>query len=574
MSPLAKIKSKIVEAIVAAYPGSAVAVSDIVPTPNPALGDLAVPMFKLSKLAGKAPSQIAEDLRGPISALPQVESAEVAGPYLNLRLKKSAVIKEVFAALSAKKGAKFGDAKKTGEKVMVEYVAPNTNKPLHLGHLRNAAIGESLSRILEAAGNKVVRANLLSDRGIGVTKAMVAYERFGDGETPASSGMKGDFLVGKYYVMYEKEKERHPEMEARVTEMLKLWEAGDKAVRSLWRTITRWCVDGQNQTLKTLGVKYDKVYRESGLFDEGKKMVLDALEAGIFERDEKGNVIAKLPGKPDKVMLRADGTAVYITTDLPLTVKKMKENRLDRCLWVVGTEQDLHLGQLFGVLRLMGFKWADALEHVSYGHVALPEGRMKSREGTVVDVDDLLKHLAELAAAEIKERHDFLAQEEVDKRAMEIALGAVKFYLLSVGAANGMVFNPKESLAFTGKTGPYLQYTFARIQSVLRKAADHGSNGAGRADVSLLVQPAEWKLVLLLAEFPEIVAMSAAGRDPSVVAKYCYDLSKSFAELYEILPVLKADPTVRRARLSLLRAVGTVLGRGLWLLGIPAPKEM
>jgi len=573
MSPLSKIKNQIIKAIAEAYPASTLVASDIAPTPDPRLGDLAVPMFKLAKVAGKAPSLIAEELREKMPGMRAVESAEVAGPYLNLRLKKTVVAKEVMAMISKDK-TKYGNGKATKEKIMVEYVAPNINKPLHLGHLRNAALGESLCRILEAVGNKVVRANLLSDRGIGVTKAMVAYKRWGENETPASAGVKGDHLVGKYYVMFEQKKVQHPEIENEVVKTLQKWEAGDVATRALWRTMTKWCIDGQNATLKMLGVKYDKVYRESALYKEGSKMVLAARQQGIFSKDEKGNIVAKLPGQPDKVVLRADGTAVYITTDLPLTVKKIAEFKLNKCLWVVGTEQDLHLRQLVGIMRLLGYKWADDLEHVSYGHVALPEGRMKSREGTVVDIDELVRHLSELAAAEIKERHDFLDPSEVDKRAQEIALGAVKFYLLSVSASNGMTFNPKESLAFTGKTGPYLQYTNARIQSILRKAIEHGSTGAGRVDVSKLVAPTEWQLILRLSEFADVIEAAASGRDPSIIVRYSYDLSKSFAEFYEQVTVLKADPSVRRARLSLLRAVGLVLGRCLYLLGIPAPKEM
>jgi arginyl-tRNA synthetase len=572
MSPLSKIKSQIIKAVSEAYPGSTLLIDDIVSTPNPALGDLAVPMFKLAKVAGKAPGAVAEELREKISLPASVESAEVAGPYLNLRLKKIALVKDTLAAISKDK-AQYGDAKKDKEKIMVEFVGPNTNKPLHLGHLRNAAVGESLSRILEAAGKKIVRANIQNDRGVGITKAMVAYEHWGNNETPASAGVKGDHLVGKYYVIFEQKKAQHPELEDEVKEMLRKWEAGDKAVRALWRTMTKWCIDGQNATLKKLGVKFNKVYRESAIYKEGQKMVKAAQEKGLLEKDEKGNIIAKLEGQPDKVVLRADGTAVYITTDIALTVKKMVENKLNRALWVVGTEQDLHLRQLFGIMRLLGYKWVDDLEHVSYGQVALPEGRMKSREGTVVDIDELVDDLSDMAAGQIKERHDFLDQAEIDKRALEIALGAVKFYLLSVSAASGMVFNPKESLSFTGKTGPYLQYTNARILSILRKAAD-GKSGAGRTDASKLGAPAEWKLVLLMAGFPDAVSAAASGRDPSIVARYCYDLSKAFAEFYELVPVLKADPAVRRARLSLLRAVGTVLSRGLQLLAIPAPKEM
>lgn len=573
MSPLAKIKNQIIKAVAEVYPGSTLVVGDIAPTPNLDLGDLAVPTFKLTKVAGQAPGAVAEQLRAKISLPPAVESATVAGPYLNLRLARTKVMKEVLAAISKDK-AQYGNAKPNKEKVMVEFISPNVNKPLHLGHLRNAVLGESLSRILEAAGNKVIRADLLNDRGVGITKSMVAYAKWGGTETPVSVGMKGDHFMGKYYVLFDQKQKQDPALDQAVSVMLQKWEAKDKAVRALWRTMIKWCVDGQNETVKMLGIKFDKTYRESALYEEGKKTVLAALEKGLFVKDEKGNIVAKLPGAPDKVVLRADGTAVYITTDIVLTVKKMVENKLSRALWVVGTEQDLHLEQLFGIMRLLGYKWVDNLEHVSYGHVALPEGRMKSREGTVVDIDELVDDLADMAAAQIKERHDFLDEAEVDKRAREIALGAVKFYLLSVSAASGMTFNPKESLAFTGKTGPYLQYTNARILSILRKAVELSSTGAGRIDVAKLVEPAEWQLALLLAGFPDAVAAAAAGRDPSLLARYAYDLAKSFAEFYEQVQVLKAEPSVRRARLTLLRAVQTVLARALQLLAIPAPKEM
>jgi arginyl-tRNA synthetase len=425
---------------------------------------------------------------------------------------------------------------------------------------------------LEAAGSKVIRATLQNDRGVGITKAMVAYTHWGGEETPVSAGEKGDHFVGNYYVMFEQKKVQHPELDEEVAAMLRKWEAGDKAVRALWRTIVKWCVDGQNETIKMLGIKFDKIYRESALYEDGKNMVLAAAEKGLFSKDEKGNLVAKLPNEPDKVVLRADGTAVYITTDLALTVNKIEKNKLDRCVWIVGNEQDLYLRQLFGVLRFLGYPWVATLEHISCGHVALPEGRMKSREGTVVDVDELIQHLSELSAAEIKERHDFLDESEVQDRAEEIAQGAVKYYLLSVGAGNGMLFNPKESLAFNGKTGPYIQYTNARIASILRKAGN--GSGSGRTDLAALSEDGDWKLVLLLAGFPDVVSAAAALRDPSLVAKYAFDLSKAFSEFYEKSPVLKANPALRRARLSLVRAVGTTLARVMFLLAIPAPKEM
>jgi arginyl-tRNA synthetase len=571
MSPLFKIKAQIVKVITEAYPNSAILVSDIVPTPNPALGDMAVPMFKLAKVSGKAPSVIADELRGAVTGVSGVTGAEVAGPYLNLRLNRALLFKEVLSNAGKRNPSLSGTGKKS--KIMVEFISPNINKPLHLGHLRNAVLGEALSRLLEASGHKVVRANLLNDRGVGITKTMIAYQKFGNGETPASAGLKGDHLVGNYYVKFDQKVKENPSLEDEVALMLQKWEKKDKPTRALWRKMFNWCVAGQNKTIKSLGIKFDKIYRESALYEEGKKSVIAAWEKGLLQKDEKGNIVARLPGEPDKVVLRADGTAVYITTDIVLTAKKATENKLARLLWVVGSEQDLHLRQLFGIMRLLGFRLVDGLEHVSYGHVSLPEGRMKSREGTVVDVDDLLEHLAGLAAEQIKERHDFLTPKEIDKRAMEIALGAVKFYFLSVGAKNGIVFNPKESLSFSGKTGPYLQYTNARMLSLLRKAADK-KTAAGRVDVSRLGEAGEWKLAMHIAQLADVVDAAAINRDPSLVAKYAYDLAKSFSEFYEQTPILKAETQTRRARLSLVRATQAALSRAMYLLAIPAPKEM
>jgi len=572
MSPLGKAKTEIVKTIKAAFPNSPLDVSDITSTPSPTLGDLAVPMFKLAKAAGKAPGALAEELRERWPGTAYVSEVSVAGPYLNVRLDRSRVTKETLAAVMSKT-AKFGLGKKTKERVMVEYISPNMNKPLHLGHLRNATLGDAVSNLIDATGSKVIRAQLLNDIGVGVSKAMLAYERWGKNETPESGGLKGDHLVGKYYVLFEKQKAHDPSIEDAARELVRKWEDGDKAVRALWRTMIKWCMDGQKETYKTIGAKFQKTYRESALSGIGKKIVADALAKGLFQKDEKGNVIAKLPGLPDKVVLRADGTAVYITTDLELTVKKMRENRLTRSVWVVGNEQNLHFKQLFGIIRLMGYPWADKLEHLSYGLVNLPEGRMKSREGTVVDADELIEKLSGLAADAVRERHDFLDQKEVENRAQEIALGALKFYLLEASAATDIVFDPNAAISFTGRTGPYLQYTNARILSVLRKAANEKSH-AGRVDASKLTEPTEWQLMLNLARFPDAIVDAAAMREPSTLSKYCYDLAKSFSDFYENVQVLKADDATRRARLCLLRAVQSVLSRGLGMLGIPTPKEM
>jgi len=572
MSPLEQVKGDLVSAIAAVFPGSPVSADDITPTPSPALGDLAIPVFKFAKLAGKNPGTIAEDLRERIAVPASIASFEVAGPYLNVRLNRLALTKATLGAVSRARSA-YGNGRKTRKRVMVEYVSPNMNKPLHLGHLRTAWLGESVARLLTARGETVIRAQLQNDRGVGISKAMVAYERWGKRETPASAGVKGDHLVGKYYVLFEEKRRHDPSLEGAAQESVRKWEENDRATRALWRTMMRWCASGHAATYKTIGIRFDKSYLESALYKLGKRMVEQGLAKGIFVRDEKGNVIAKLPGMPEKVVLRADGTAVYITTDLALTVEKMEKARLSRSLWVVGNEQNLNFRQLFAILRIMGYRWVDSLEHVSYGLVFLPSGRMKSREGTVVDADELLASLAELAAEAVRERHDFLDRREVEKRALEIAMGAVRFYLLEASAATDIVFDPKESLAFTGKTGPYLQYTNARILSVLRKAANRQSH-AGRIDASRLTEEAEWRLILALAAFPETVAAAASDREPSTLAKYCYALAKSFSEFYESVPVLQSEDAVRRARLGLLRAVQIVLARGLDLLGIPAPKEM
>jgi arginyl-tRNA synthetase len=395
--------------------------------------------------------------------------------------------------------------------------------------------------------------------------------RWGEGKTPADLGKKGDHYLGDLYVMYEKAAKTDETMEKDAHEIIRKWEAGDEATRALWRTMSDWCERGQHETYKKFGFRFDVEYKESDIYKEGKEIVELGLKKGVFKKDGTGAVIAGLEayGLPDKVILRADGTSLYITQDLYLAKKKFEENGLDASIYVVGNEQNLHFQQLFKILELLGYEWAPKLKHLSYGYVTLPEGRMKSREGTVVDADDLLSALEEDAALEIKQRHATLTDDELVRRAHQVALAAVKFHFLDVDIATDMVYDPKASLAFTGKTGPYLQYMHARIRSILRKAGEAAPEGSGRDP-----KDEEFRLAFALARFPEAVRRAADQLRPSLVAAHLYETAKAVATLYENAPVLTASNEDREARLRLLEAAATVLKRGAHLLGFEVPEEM
>ncbi len=538
----------------------------------PENGDLAFPCFPLAKSLKQPPPKIAADLAAKIILPEGFARAGVKGPYLNFFLDHAYVLDHAVASVR-EAGAAYGDRKATlPETVMVEYVSPNTNKPLHLGHLRNGLIGEAACHLLESQGHRAIRAMVLNDRGLAIAKAMVAYAKWGDGKTPESSGMKGDHFVAEWYVLFEKKlKEGEAWLEEAAVETVRTWEEGDAATRALWSTMNAWCVGGQQETYKRLGFHFDVEYRESEIYKEGKAIVEAGVAKGAFIREADGHVAAKLEpfGLPDKVLLRSNGTALYITQDLYLAKRKFEEYRLDRSLYVVGNEQNLQFRQLFKILELAGYPWASKLAHLSYGYVALPEGRMKSREGTVVDADDLLSALEADAFQEIRQRHLTIPDDEANRRAHQVALAAAKFYFLDVDIATDMIYDPKASLAFTGKTGPYLQYMHARIRSLLRKAEETSPEGEGRDP-----KEEEFRLAFMLARFPEAVRRAAGQLRPSLVAAHLYETAKAVAALYENAPILNASREDREARLHAMEAAAVVLKRGAHLLGFEMPEEM
>ncbi len=534
----------------------------------PENGDLAFPCFQLAKSLKQAPPKIAAELAGKLDLPADFERVEAKGPYLNFFLKKEAVIEQV----SAEVDEHYGDRKpEKPEKVMIEYVSPNNNKPLHLGHVRNGLLGSAIASLLESQGVQVVRALLLNDRGLAIAKAMVAYIRWGEGRTPDDLGKKGDRYLGDLYVLYEKSAKTDESLEKDAHDIIRKWEEGDAETRKLWRTMSDWCEAGQHETYRRFGFLFDVEYKESEIYKEGKEIVELGLAKGVFRKDETGAVIADLEahGLPNKVVLRSDGTALYITQDLHLAKKKFDEQGLDASVYVVADEQNLHFRQLFKILELLGFPWAAKLRHLSYGLVALPEGRMKSREGTVVDADDLLSALETDAAVEIRQRHLALSDDETLRRARQVALAAVKFYFLDVDIASGMIYDPKASLAFAGKTGPYLQYMHARIRSLVRKSEETEAEGEGRE-----AKDEEFQLSLALARFPEAVRRAATQLRPSLVAAQLYEIARAVAALYENVPVLNASKQDRAARLRLLEAAARALKRGAHLLGFEVPEEM
>lgn len=539
----------------------------------PENGDLAFPCFQLAKALKLPPPKIAVDLASKIVLPTGVARVEARGPYLNFFLDRAFVVETVSEAAS-KAGRTYGDRQAAAlEKVMVEYISPNNNKPLHLGHVRNGLLGASIANLLESQGAKVVRALLLNDRGLAIAKAMVAYRRWGNGDTPETLGKKGDHYLGDLYVMYEKAAKTDESLEKDAHEIVRKWEDGDAETRALWRKLSDWCEAGQHETYGKFGFRFDVEYKESETYKGGKEIVTLGLQKGVFRKDASGAVIADLEahGLPNKVILRSDGTALYITQDLHLAKKKFEENGLDASVYVVGNEQNLQFQQLFKILELLGYPWASKLKHLSYGYVTLPEGRMKSREGTVVDADDLLASLETDAAVEIRQRHPTLSDDELVRRARQVALAAIKFHFLDVDIATDMVYDPKASLAFVGKTGPYLQYMYARICSIERKAEEEaaGNQASGRN-----VPEEEFSLAFQLVKYPETVRKASVSLRPSLLATQLYDLARALAAFYEKVPVLPAPAEDRAARLALLHGVRCAFSHGFAVLGMSASEEM
>ena len=542
--------------------------------PDTTKGDIAFPLFPFARLLKSNPALIADAVAERLSTHRDMGDArvEAAGPYVNVFLDRRRVAAEVINAVLAAQGSYGTGSTLTGERVMIEFSGPNTNKPLHLGHLRNNALGESVSRLLGAAGAEVRKVNIVNDRGIHICKSMLAYKRFGNGSTPESEGKKSDHFVGDYYVRYAQWETEEPGAEAEARSMLEAWEAGDEETQKLWRRMNDWAINGIGETYRRTGVSFDETYFESETYTLGREEVLKGLDQGVFFRDEKGTVWVDLTDidLDKKVLLRGDGTSLYLTQDIGTAIRRYEDWPFTSLMYVVASEQRYHFQVLFEVLGRLGKEWAGNLYHLAYGMVNLPDGKMKSREGTIVDGDDLIDSLAAMAEEEIRSKGREDHVEDVAGTAEKIALAALHYYLLQTGPVKDMVFNPKESLSFSGNTGPYLQYVGARISSMLRKERAPDAASPRRPD-----SEEEWQLIHRLAEYPNVVADAAANRNPSMVAGFLYETAKTFSRFYHDHPIAVAeDASQREFRLALSRAVVNVMQNGLQLLNMPFVEAM
>jgi arginyl-tRNA synthetase len=550
--------------------------------PRPEMGDRAVPMFPYAKQARQAPARIAAAVAEELRRRGAEERArirlEAQGPYLNVRFDRPAVTADVLERIRRDPAGYGRGAALQGQRIMVEFSSPNTNKPLHLGHLRNDSLGMSVTRLLAAGGAEVLKTNLINDRGIHICKSMLAYRKFGGGRTPGEEGQKSDHLVGKYYVRFAEWAKEDPTAEEQARRMLKAWEDGDPEVRALWATMNGWAIAGIEETYRATGVSFDRVYLESRMYESGREEVLRGLEQGLFYREADGSVWVDLSaeGLDKKVLLRADGTSIYLTQDIATAIQRRGDWPFDRLIYVVANEQRYHFQVLFRVLDMLGHPWAPSLHHLAYGMVNLPEGKMKSREGTVVDADDLLADLRELAVSEIRERERETEVDDLEETARRIALGALNYYLLKVSPLKDFVFNPAESISFTGETGPYLQYTGARIASMLRKFEERrGRFASGVFRPELLEAAEEWELVKLLGGWPEAVRLAAADLNPAMICAHLFELARTYSRYYHDQPVLHNESRdLVVSRIELARAILSVLQNGFLLLGIPYLARM
>ena len=562
-------------------------------------GDITLVTFPLLKTSHTGPEQTAEEIgRWLKERCPEVESFNVVKGFLNIKFSLS-YWSNIFRSISAAED--FGTLPPTGKRVMIEFSSPNTNKPLHLGHIRNNLLGWSVSKLLEANGHEVIRVNLVNDRGIHICKSMLAWLRWGNGETPQSSGMKGDHLVGKYYVLFsnelkketkaiaaergisEDEAERLSQILKEAQAMLVKWESGDKEIRELWAKMNGWVYEGFDKTYERMGISFHRTYYESNTYLSGKSLVNAGLERGIFERQEDGSVWCNLEpdGLDRKLLLRGDGTSVYMTQDLGTAEQRYNEYKFDELIYVVGDEQNYHFKVLKLILKKLGFDWSDAIYHLSYGMVELPEGKMKSREGTVVDADDLIEKMYQTAKETSLELGKLggIPEQEQERLFEMIGLGALKYFILKVDPKKTMLFDPKESIDFNGNTGPFIQYTHARIKSILRKAKESGVI-AGEESLSVPenfseLLPKEVEIIKLLNSYPVRIKEAGDAHSPALVANFIYDLAKEFNQYYQSVSILKESDSQRLLfRLAMLKEIAFVLRKGMLILGIELPERM
>ena len=567
-------------------------------------GHLTLVVFPFLRMSKKGPEQTAQEIGEYLQANePSVAAFNVIKGFLNLTIASSAWI-ELLNGIHADKQYGIVAATDNSPLVMIEYSSRNTNKPLHLGHVRNNLLGNALANIVAANGNKVVKTNIVNDRGIHICKSMLAWQKYGNGETPESSGKKGDHLIGDYYVSFDKhykaevkelmakfqsegmnEEEAKAKAEAEsplmkeAREMLVKWEANDPEVRALWKKMNDWVYAGFDETYRMMGVTFDKIYYESNTYLEGKEKVMEGLEKGFFYRKEDGSVWADLTGEglDHKLLLRADGTSVYMTQDIGTAKLRFADYPIDKMIYVVGNEQNYHFQVLSILLDKLGFEWGKGLVHFSYGMVELPEGKMKSREGTVVDADDLMAEMIDTAKETSNElgKLDGLTKEEADNIARIVGLGALKYFILKVDARKNMTFNPKESIDFNGNTGPFIQYTYARIQSVLRKAKEAGIEIPAQLPVGIELSEKEEGLIQMVADFAAIVKQAGEDYSPSIIANYTYDLVKEYNQFYHDFSILREEnEAVKVFRLALSENVAKVVRLGMGLLGIEVPDRM
>ena len=567
-------------------------------------GHLTLVVFPFLKMSRKGPEQTAQEIGEYLKANePAVAAFNVIKGFLNLTIASATWI-ELLNEIQADEQYGLVQATETSPLVMIEYSSPNTNKPLHLGHVRNNLLGNALANIVAANGNKVVKTNIVNDRGIHICKSMLAWKKYGNGETPETSGKKGDHLVGDYYVSFDKHyKAEVKELMAQFTaqgmndeeakakaeaesplmqearEMLVKWEAGDLEVRGLWEMMNNWVYAGFDETYKMMGVGFDKIYYESNTYLEGKEKVMEGLEKGFFFKKEDGSVWADLTaeGLDHKLLLRGDGTSVYMTQDIGTAKLRFADYPIDKMIYVVGNEQNYHFQVLSILLDKLGFEWGKSLVHFSYGMVELPEGKMKSREGTVVDADDLMEEMIATAKETSQElgKLDGLTQEEADDIARIVGLGALKYFILKVDARKNMTFNPKESIDFNGNTGPFIQYTYARIQSVLRKAAESGIVVPGQIPAGIELSEKEEGLIQMVADFAAVVKQAGEDYSPSIIANYTYDLVKEYNQFYHDFSILREEnEAVKVFRIALSANVAKVVRLGMSLLGIEVPSRM
>ena len=570
------IAAKASEAVKAIYGADIEASSlQVQPTRKEFEGDYTLVVFPLLRTTRQSPDATGDSIGSwLVGNCKEISAYNSVKGFLNLSLSND-YWKE--ALEQAASDQSFGQLPPTGKRIMVEFSSPNTNKPLHLGHVRNNLLGFSVSELLKAAGNEVIRATLVNDRGVHICKSMYAWQQRFDGATPESTGKKGDHLVGDCYVEYARMEKEDPTVIDKVHEMLVKWEEGDPEVRALWQMMNGWVFDGFEQTYKALGITFDKTYYEHDTYLLGKELVQKGLDMGVFTRDPDGSVWCDLTadGLDRKLLLRSDGTSVYITQDLGTAEKRFSEYRLDSHIYVVGDEQNYHFQVLKLILSKLGFAWADQIYHLSYGMVELPEGKMKSREGTVVDADDLIEKMYQEAKATSEEsgKLDNVSDEEKDRLYSMIGLGALKYFILKVDPKKKMLFNPKESIDFNGNTGPFIQYTHARIQSILRKAAEQGFAVSAAPGVQL--SPKETRLVKLISSYPQKVAEAAASLSPALIANYCYELAKEFNQYYHDTSILhEPDASLLSMRLELISTLASVLRRAMKILGIELPDRM